>query len=300
MFTEHTESLFPTAHLPISPSLFAKIKISMRTFHFPRLTHHCSLITIIATTLIAQQARSLPADEPSAFQDLFNGKDLTGWQGRESLWSVQDGTIVGQTTADAPIKANTFLVWQGGEVTDFEFHCKVRFDQVNSGVQYRSALVDQPNLALMGYQADLHPRANYMGMMYGEKTGRGIIATGGQRVVIPAKGKPSVVDQLVPLKNPIATEWNELRIIAVGNRMIHQINGTTTVDVTDNHPDARLSGLLGLQLHKGVAMKAEFRDLRLRKLSGAAAISVLSEAIAATKTVAATEAPKDTPNVGVK
>ncbi|MCB1085660.1 MAG: DUF1080 domain-containing protein, partial [Verrucomicrobiae bacterium] len=142
-------------------------------------------------SLAVAAALALPcaagADEPI---NLFNGKDLTGWKGNPDLWSVQDGAIVGETTAEKPTKGNTFLVWQGGDVADFEITCTVRFKDNNSGVQYRSAFVDEANFVLAGYQADLHPSPNYFGMLYGEKMGkRGIIAQRGQRVEINAAGE---------------------------------------------------------------------------------------------------------------
>ena len=206
------------------------------------------------------------ADEP-VFQVLFDGKTLEGWEGNSSLWSVQDGKIVGQTNADAPIKKNTFLVWQGGDVGDFDFRCSVRFDAVNSGVQYRSKFINKSEFSLAGYQADLHPKLEYLGMMYGERTGLGIIATGGQRLELTADGTKKVTGKIPALPPTTTDQWNELRIVAVGNRMIHQINGVTTVDVTDNRVDAPKTGLLGLQLHQGKPMKAEFRDLKMRSLS---------------------------------
>ncbi len=259
----------------------------MTRFHLLLLTSWLGFFSVAFPSL------PLGAAEPT-YRRLFNGNDLDGWKGLDSLWTVRDGVILGQTSRDKPIEANTFLVWQGGEVGDFEFLCDVRFEGVNSGVQYRSTFADEENLALTGYQADLHPKPNYMGMMYGEKTGRGIIASGGQRVVVSAQGETKVVDQIARLANPVAEEWNELRIIAIGNRMIHQINGTTTVDVTDDHPDARLTGLLGLQLHRGAPMKAEFRNLRLRELSGDEGKRVLAKAIATTALAASSKATDTT------
>jgi hypothetical protein len=73
-----------------------------------------------------------------AQESLFNGKDLTGWKGLPQFWTVQDGVIVGETTKENPTKGNTFLVWQGGEVADFEITAEVRFKGNNSGLQYRS------------------------------------------------------------------------------------------------------------------------------------------------------------------
>lgn len=226
--------------------------------------------------------------EETDFQVLFNGKDLTGWKGLD-FWSVDNGAIVGETTSEHPTKGNTFLVWQGGEVGDFEFRCKVRFQGNNSGVQYRSEVVDPANFVLKGYQADLHPNPDYFGMLYGEKTGRGIIATSGQKVVIGEDGKKNVEGKVGGNQSLSESEWNELRIVAVGNRLIHQVNGLTTVDVTDGSKDAMAKGVLGLQLHAGPPMKVEFRNVLLKNLSGDQAKKVLADAIATGTPAAAPE-----------
>ena len=203
------------------------------------------------------------------FQSLFNGKDLSGWAGKTEFWSVKDGAIFGQTTKDKPTKGNTFLVWQGGDVGDFVFKAKVRFEGNNSGVQYRSELIGKPEeFVVKGYQADLHPKPEYFGMLYAEKW-RGIVAQRFQRVFVGTDGKPKVVGEVGDKKqNLVETEWNELTIIAVGNRQIHQVNGITTMDLTDNHPEAKRKGILALQLHAGAPMTVEFKDIGLRHLKG--------------------------------
>src|SRR4051812_1244903 len=83
--------------------------------------------------------RATAADSPAGeFVELFNGKDLDGWDGDPNCWSVRDGAIVGQTTADHPIPKNTFLIWKNGTVRDFELHASFKITNHNSGVQYRS------------------------------------------------------------------------------------------------------------------------------------------------------------------
>ncbi|MBL9151495.1 MAG: DUF1080 domain-containing protein [Verrucomicrobiales bacterium] len=217
----------------------------------------------------------------SGQESLFNGKDLTGWKGLPEFWSVQEGTIVGETTAEKPTKGNTFLIWQGGEVADFEITCEVRFKGNNSGLQYRSRIVDEANHVLAGYQADLHPAPKYFGMLYGEKLGkRGIIAQRGQRVEVAADGTVKVVGEVGDETELKDWEWNKLRVVAVGNRLIHQINGVTTVDITDAHPEALKSGVIGLQLHAGPPMRVEFKNIELKKLSGTDAEKTLQETIA--------------------
>ena len=61
---------------------------------------------------------AIAAEEPK-FKKIFNGKDLTGWEGLPQFWSVQDGAITGKTDDDNVVDPNTFIVWQGGEVSDF-------------------------------------------------------------------------------------------------------------------------------------------------------------------------------------
>lgn len=228
----------------------------------------CLLIGSIA--LLGQQASA------AQLRSIFNGKDLSGWEGDTTRWSVKNGSIYGQTTKDAPVPANTFLTWTGGEVSDFEFTCKVKFEGNNSGVQYRSQPFGDSGHALMGYQADLHPKPEYFGMMYGEKFGkRGIIAQRHSRIEVGKDGKTKVIQKVAPSEELVTTEWNTLQIVAVGNRLIHLVNGVITVDVTDNHPDAMSKGKLGLQLHRGNPMTVEFKDLKIRPLKGRLANQIL-------------------------
>lgn len=224
------------------------------------------------------------------FQSLFNGKDLSGWKGLTGFWSVEDGAIVGETTKQNPTKGNTFLVWQGGDVGDFVFKTKVRFQGNNSGVQYRSELVDAKKFVVKGYQADLHKSPDFFGMLYAEKW-RGIVAKRFQKVEVGANGKPKVVGKVGDRGQKLVdSEWNELTIIAVGDRQIHQVNGVTTMVLTDNHPEAKRSGILALQLHRGPPMKVEFKDIRLRHLSGDEAKSVIEKAVDASTKKSAAEA----------
>ncbi|WP_075086438.1 family 16 glycoside hydrolase [Mariniblastus fucicola] len=214
-----------------------------------------------------------------SFEQLFNGKDLSGWAGNAKFWSVKDGVILGQTTKENPTEGNTFLVWQGGEVGDFVFKAKVRFEGNNTGVQYRSELVDAENFVVKGYQADLHKSPDYFGMLYAERW-RGIVAQRFQKVEVGADGKPVVVGEVGDRNQKLVdSEWNELTIVAVGDRQIHQVNGITTMDLTDNHPEAIRKGILALQLHRGAPMTVEFKDIQLRKLSGDDAKKTIQVAI---------------------
>ena len=129
-------------------------------------------------------------------KQLFNGKDLTGWKGFAELWSVKDGCITGQTQADpanpakSTLKTNTFLIWDG-EVADFDLTFKYKITDKdgkgegfgNSGVQYRSKVVDEAGHVVAGYQADFEIGKTYSGILYEEK-GRQILAKRGEKVVV--------------------------------------------------------------------------------------------------------------------
>ena len=249
------------------------------------------LILIAHSLLLAIATPVFGAD----FTSLFNGRDLPGWRGLDGHWRVEDGAIVGQTTKEKPIDGNTFLVWQGGDVADFEFVAKARFKGVNSGVQYRSTVLDAEKFVLSGYQLDMHPSANFYGMLYGEKYGtRGKIATRGQRVEVGADGKVTKLGEVGDKSQFTDWEWNTVRIVAVGNRLIHQVNGVTTIDVTDRDPSAMAKGVLGLQLHKGGPMRVEFKDLKMRALDAAQGAAVLKEfAGASAAPVAGKEEPAE-------
>lgn len=211
-------------------------------------------------------------------QQLFNGKDLTGWKGQSEFWSVRDGALTGQATKEVPVKENTFLVWEG-QVGDFELHFKYKIvDQDgkadgfgNSGVQYRSKVVKPEYSVVAGYQADFEVGKTYSGILYEEK-GRGILANRGQKVVIhegdaPDKPKIEVTGSVGKSEEIQAAihpaEWNNYVIIAKGGHLQHFINGKQTVDVTDETKVGAKKGVLALQLHAGPPMTVQFKDIVL-------------------------------------
>lgn len=210
---------------------------------------------------------------------LFNGKDLTGWKGVDGFWSVKDGAITGTTTPDNPAKKNTFLVWQGGKPGDFVLTFQYRLlnangkgeGYANSGVQYRSKVLDESYSVVGGYQADMELGKKYSGILYEEK-GRGILAQRGQKVVLEdganeKKPKKNVVGETTPSDEVQAAikqgEWNDYKIVARGNVVEHWINGKLSVQVTDKTSVAPKDGVIALQLHQGKPMTAQFKNLVL-------------------------------------
>jgi putative heme-binding domain-containing protein len=235
----------------------------------------------IVDALLAGTTPKVFVPEPG-FKKLFNGRDLTGWAGRPGHWSVEDGAITGRTTKENPARGNNFLIAKVGDnnliVDDFELRLSFRLSGPgNSGIQYRSQ--ERPNFVVAGYQADFDGAHRFSGILYDEAGGaggRGIMAQRGEKVVWNAQGKKEVTGRLGKPEEIQAAikkdDWNEYVILARGNHLQHFINGVQTVDVFDDAEGKRLTaGVLALQLHTGPPMTVQFKDIRLKSLSSAAA-----------------------------
>ena len=236
-------------------------------------------VLLVVGSLLSPVAATA-ADE-TGFRSLFNGRDLAGWEGNAAFWSVRDSALTGQTTATHKLTAKTVLVWQGGKLGDFELRASFRLvadneqKSANSGIQYRSRVIDPATWVVGGYQADMDFAGKYIGMLYEEK-GRGILMQPGQKIrVLPAgaDGKPTVesAGPATPAAALVAAyrvgEWNEFTIIAQGNHLRHYLNGTLTAEVTDTDAGkAAITGVLALQLHTGPPMTIQFKNVRLKVL----------------------------------
>ena len=87
---------------------------------------------------------------------IFDGKSLTGWDGDPAFWRAENGSIVGESTPQKRVTQNTFLIWRGERLRDFELKIDFRLGGTNSGVQSRSAeLPAVGRWVLSGYQADM-------------------------------------------------------------------------------------------------------------------------------------------------
>jgi len=214
-------------------------------------------------------------DDLAEFRPLFDGKSLEGWDGDPDFWRVEDGAITAETTADHQPKENTFLIWRGGDISDFHLKLEYKIVGGNSGIQYRSFEVPDKKWVVGGYQGDFEAGDNYSGILYGERF-RSILCERGQKTVIGNDHKPMVVGTVgdsKELQSKIKKEdWNEYEIIARGYRFIHKINGHVTADCTDEDAEMRRkSGILALQLHTNAVMKVQFRNIRLKQPAAIAA-----------------------------
>ena len=231
------------------------------------------LLALLTTTLIAQDG----------FVPLFNGKDLTGWEGDPKLWSVTDGTITGNNPAPDAMPHNSFLIWRAGTVKDFELRATIRITgDNNTGIQYRSRLLPEVSpYAITGYQCDIHPAIEHTGMTYEEK-GRGIFGLNGQTIILDPHAQRWLLAEHTPIKVDVS-QWQEYTIIAKGNHLTHKINNQITSELIDCDNRRRaLEGLLAIQLHRGNPNTVHIKDIRLKVITDAEDIAFWDIALPAT------------------
>ena len=197
---------------------------------------------------------------------LFNGKDLTGWDGAPGWWKVEDGALTAESTPQKPCTACNYLVWKGGKPADFEITCEFKLSvSANSGVQIRSET--RPNWDTFGYQADMTGEGGLVGFVYHHQ--RGLIGARGEKVTITADGKKEVGkigDAAELLKTYKREAWNTYRIICRGPEITLYVNGVLMCQITDNDAKtAAKSGIIALQMHPGPPMKVQFKNIMLKE-----------------------------------
>lgn len=234
-------------------------------------------ILVVAVLVAALGASAFGQGE---WETIFNGKDLKGWDGDPRLWTVHDGAIRGQTTPEKQTKGNTFCIWRGGVLGDFELKLKFRIENGNSGVQYRCKELHKWRVG--GYQAEVENAQGKVGFLYHE-AGRGWLVNVGDFMVIDHNGEKKVISNVNDQQALIDAGyyedkgWNEYHIICQGNHLKHFLNGYQTIELIDNDREvdpydpadrkgSARTGLLALQIHAGPPMTVEFKDIRIKRL----------------------------------
>lgn len=227
----------------------------------------------------------LPDRVENGFVDIFNGHDLAGWVGEPGRWSVRDGVLTGETTAQNPLSINTFLIWSGGTVENFDLKFEWRLTPTgNSGLQYRSEQLEVPALGqyvLRGPQYDMGggPNEPFTANLF-EERGATFLATrgsfswddGSRRDTVAYVGggaAPGAASPggYLPTRGLLKTgDWNRGEIVARGDTVIHIVNDQVIGLTIDEYPGRLKSGRIGIQLHTGPVMKIEFRSLKLKQL----------------------------------
>lgn len=195
--------------------------------------------------------------------ELFNGKDLTGWEQKngKAIYEVKDGVIAGTCV---PKTENSFLCTEK-HYTDFvlEFEFKDH-PSLNSGVQIRSnSLADYKDGRVHGYQCELEDENNPRGWWCG------IYDEGRRGWLFPTKEDEAAGKEFGAKGEQIWKngEWNKVRIEAKGNRIQTWLNGEPRADLTD---DMTPGGFIALQVHsvgdKTDARTVCWRNIRIKEL----------------------------------
>jgi hypothetical protein len=221
------------------------------------------------------------------YVSLFDGKDLKGWDGDPSVWSVKNGEIVGVSTKADP--KHSYLVYHGLVAKNFDLKVVARDTEGGgSGIQYRSKIglpyrgpgkppVSNMNWWMTGPQADfwfpVPPYASvFTGQLYSENTPLGIIAWRGQVVQMAPGDTPTLVANI---GNRTALggydkvdDWNQFLVIARGGAIIQIVNGQLMSVLVDDNPNDSNNqpGLIGIEIESAPCI-VSVRSVWIRKLS---------------------------------
>jgi len=176
--------------------------------------------------------------EPEA---IFNGRDLAGWKPSDdhAFWHVENGVLMGEN--DDSLAGNMLRTERS--YGDFLLEFDVRWEgEIDSGVEFR-----QPVIQLqLGVSRSL--KRDMSGSFY---VGR------------PGYPEPGRANNAAALMKPVG-EWNTFRLRAQGPVFTVWINGVQAVQFTDEGFPGPAP--LGLQIHSGLRMKVEYRNIRLAEL----------------------------------
>jgi hypothetical protein len=190
----------------------------------------------------ASAAAVSPQSGTSETTRLFDGTSLNGWAGHFKYWSVDNGEIVGKNTARVPV--STYLLTEKN-YTDFRLTAKVKLVQseMHSGIAFWGRVASE--------QGD---PATYAGHLVMFPSGWGMYDLYG-RSSLPVDSAPAK-------KAGKQHDWNDLEILALGNRVQVAVNGVAVVDWQDPEPNRIKAGPIGLQLHSNtVPQEVRFKDL---------------------------------------
>lgn len=193
---------------------------------------------------------SAPAVVPLLAGELFNGVDLTGWDGDPGVWRVVDGVIVGGTLLGNP--RNEFLATTrsyGNFVLKLDYKLTGTEGFVNAGVQVRSVRIETPPNEMSGYQADIG--AGHSGSLYDES----------RRKKFLARADAAQIKRLEKVG-----DWNTYEIQCEGPRVIIRLNGEQTLSYTEDDSSVSAEGLIALQIHGNCKAEVRYRNLSIKPL----------------------------------
>ncbi|MBI3836816.1 MAG: DUF1080 domain-containing protein [Planctomycetia bacterium] len=211
-----------------------------------RLAYYVVCLLLVTTIRAATDAPVVPPKTgTSESVKLFNGRSLDGWQGHEKYWSVKDGVIVGKNSE--PVEVSTYLL-TNRKFSDFRLLATVKLvrSEMHSGI------------AMWGRIAPEHKDPfTYAGHLVMFPSGWGMYDLYGRAGALGVDGEPAK-------KVGKQHDWNQLEILAQGNRVRLAVNGTQVIDWRDPEPDRIQEAPIGLQLHSNRdPQEVQFKDLEL-------------------------------------
>lgn len=236
---------------------------------FPKLKPLAALLLTLLAILTDCNLAPLECNAQEA-KKIFDGS-FAGWEGDWNHWRIEQGTIVGEIPKGKSLNKNTWLVWRDGQLKDFDLKLQFHISGLpaaNSGIQIRCQVDSVDHVS--GYQADLDMGSTWLGRIYDEH-GRAMLVERGERVKILPDGK-RLAKRYAPLHQyPVLfreNQWNDYRIVAVGERIDVYVNGTLFSQLWDQQNQQKdLAGSLALQLHSGPETRIAFRNITIETLS---------------------------------
>lgn len=243
----------------------------------------CAVLALGVLTSVSFAEDKPKTEIPAAGADgwivLFNGKDLTGWEGLPGYWTVVDGAVQCSETKENSKQTDLILLCSKDHPEKFaNFEIRYSFKWVtpggNSGLQIRGKIDNAAMFHVGGYQADIDAGNGYTGIIYDEggvAGGRGIMSKRGEKTVWNAENKRSGTPldktdaEIKAMIKPVG-EWNDVIVVADGNRITYSINGQVTTEMIDESPKACKDGVIGLQMHGGHTMTLQFKDFKIKML----------------------------------
>ena len=196
--------------------------------------------------------------------DLLEGGTLDAWKVPSDHWSIKDGVIVGDT-GGAKLDIPEWL-YTKQQFSDFEFTCELRLTggtRRNTGIYYRV----KPFLFSRGKKSYQAPSGYEFDAAYHEPGSRrnltGSVGDWYARPSLRVLADPTIINQAYQ-----TDKWNRMTIRARANRLEYWINGIKVMDYLDDDPKGSREGIIGFQIHDGLVMKVEYRNIRVLALGG--------------------------------
>jgi len=220
----------------------------------------------------ANATPTTPVPPPEQFISLFNGQDFSGWDGDPMVWSVKNRTITA-TGGTSKERRPLALFWRGGIVDDFELQLSFRIHSGNSGIYYRAKQLLSHEVG--GYQYEITGAQTGALLESGsDRTRRDPSRVGSVTTTHVVDGRDKTTVEGPTSSDPEAVKkayrqnsWNDVVIIAQGNRVIHKLNGQTIIDATDYNESRPRSGTVALEVYGSSPTTVQFRDIKLKRLA---------------------------------